>query len=112
MDIKILLRSTSRTSCVLHFKDVDRVLKTKEEADRKLYETYVQNANQAKDVLSVIIDDAKQASAPITQPITQSVVAPASSSVADELAKLAKLKADGILTDEEFRVQKSKLLGL
>ena len=112
MDIKILLRSTSRTSCVLHFKDVDRVLKTKEEADRKLYETYVQNANQAKDVLSVIIDDAKQASAPIAQPITQSVVAPASSSVADELAKLAKLKADGILTDEEFRAQKSKLLGL
>lgn len=112
MDIKILLRSTSRTSCVLHFNDVDRVLKTKEEADRKLYETYVQNANQAKDVLSVIIDDAKQASAPIAQPITQPVVAPASSSVADELAKLAKLKADGILTDEEFRVQKSKLLGL
>ena len=112
MDIKILLRSKSRTSCVLHFKDVDRVLKTKEEADRKLYETYVQNANQAKDVLSVIIDDAKQASATIAQPITQSVVAPASSSVADELAKLAKLKADGILTEEEFQAQKSKLLGL
>ena len=32
MDIKILLRSTIRTSCVLHFKDVDRVLKTKEDA--------------------------------------------------------------------------------
>ena len=112
MDIKILLRSTIRTSCVLHFKDVDRVLKTKEDADRKLYEKYVKNANQAKDVLSVIIDDAKQASAPIAQPITQSVVAPASSSVADELAKLAKLKADGILTDEEFQAQKSKLLGL
>ena len=112
MDIKILLRSTSRTSCVLHFKDVDRVLKTKEDADRKLYETYVKNANQAKDVLSVIIDNAKQTSAPIAQPIAQPVVAPASSSVADELAKLAKLKADGILTDEEFRVQKSKLLGL
>ena len=112
MDIKILLRSTSRTSCVLHFKDVDRVLKTKEDADRKLYETYVKNANQAKDVLSVIIDNAKQASAPIAQPIAQPVVAPASSSVADELAKLAKLKADGILTDEEFQAQKSKLLGL
>ena len=112
MDIKILLRSTIRTSCVLHFKDVDRVLKTKEDADRKLYEKYVKNANQAKDVLSVIIDDAKQASAPIAQPITQPVVAPASSSVADELAKLAKLKADGILTDEEFQAQKSKLLGL
>ena len=112
MDINILLRSTSRTSCVLHFKDVDRVLKTKEDADRKLYETYVKNANQAKDVLSVIIDNAKQASTPIAQPIAQPVVAPASSSVADELAKLAKLKADGILTEEEFQAQKSKLLGL
>ena len=112
MDIKILLRSTSRTSCVLHFKDVDRVLKTKDDADRRLYETYVKNANQAKDVLSVIIDNAKQASTPIAQPIAQPVVAPASSSVADELAKLAKLKADGILTDEEFQAQKSKLLGL
>ena len=112
MDIKILLRSTSRTSCVLHFKDVDRVLKTKKEDDRKLYETYLKNANQAKDVLSVIIDNAKQVSTPTAQPIAQPVVAPASSSVADELAKLAKLKADGILTDEEFRVQKSKLLGL
>ena len=112
MDIKILLRSTIRTSCVLHFKDVDRVLKTKEDADRKLYETYVKNANQAKDVLSVIIDNAKQVSTPTAQPIAQPVVAPASSSVADELAKLAKLKADGILTDEEFQAQKSKLLGL
>ena len=112
MDIKILLRSTIRTSYVLHFKDVDRVLKTKEDADRKLYEKYVKNANQAKDVLSVIIDNAKQVSTPTAQPIAQHVVAPASSSVADELAKLAKLKADGILTDEEFQAQKSKLLGL
>lgn len=110
MDIKILLRSTSRTTCILHFKDVDRVLKTKDETDRKLYETYVKNANQAKDILSIIIDNAKQSSAPIAQLVTQPVVAPSSSSVADELAKLAKLKADGILTEEEFQAQKSKLL--
>lgn len=112
MDIKILLRSTSRTTCVLHFKDVDRVLKTKDETDRKLYETYVKNANQAKDILSIIIDNAKQSSALIAQLVAQPVVAPSSSSVADELAKLAKLKADGILTEEEFQAQKSKLLGM
>lgn len=112
MDIKILLRSTSRTTCVLHFKDVDRVLKTKDETDRKLYETYVKNANQAKDILSIIIDNAKQSSVPIAQLVAQPVVAPSSSSVADELAKLAKLKADGILTEEEFQAQKSKLLGM
>ena len=109
MDIKILLRSTSRTSCVLSFKDTDRILKTKDDSDRKLYETYAKNANQAKDIISVIIDNAKQVSTPIVQPVIQNV-STTSSSVADELAKLAKLKADGILTDEEFQAQKAKLL--
>ena len=108
MDIKILLRSTTRPSCVLHFKEIDRDLKTKDEIDRNLYETYVKRANQAKDILSIIIDNAKQTIAPIVQP----VVAPDSRSVADELAKLAKLKADGILTEEEFQAQKAKLLGI
>lgn len=111
IDIKILLRSTSRTSCILHFKDVDRVLKTKNDLDRTLYETYTKNANEAKDVLSVIIDNAKQAqvSTPVAQPLIQQV-STSTSSVADELAKLAKLKADGILTEEEFQTQKAKLL--
>jgi hypothetical protein len=31
--------------------------------------------------------------------------------IADELEKLAKLKESGILTDEEFQIQKKKLLG-
>ena len=112
IDIKILLRSTSRTSCVLHFNDAKRILKTKEESDRNLYETYTKNANQAKDVLSVIIDNAKQVqvSTPVAQPLVQQVPS-SSSSIADELAKLAKLKADGILTEEEFQAQKAKLLG-
>ena len=112
IDIKILLRSTSRSSCVLHFNDARRILKTKEESDRKLYETYTKNANEAKDILSVIIDNAKQTqvSAPVAQPLIQQVPS-TSSSVADELVKLAKLKADGILTEEEFQAQKAKLLG-
>ena len=109
IDVKILLRSTSRTSCVLHFNDANRLLNTKEDSDRKLYETYTKNANKTKDLLSVIIDNAKQTvsqDAPvISQPVTRQ-----SSSVADELAKLAKLKADGILTDDEFQAQKRKLL--
>lgn len=37
--------------------------------------------------------------------------APAVFSVADELAKLAKLKDDGTLTEAEFEVEKKKLLG-
>jgi len=35
----------------------------------------------------------------------------APASVADELAKLDRLRADGVLTDEEFRAQTAKLLG-
>jgi len=112
IDIKILLRSTSRTSYVLHFKDIDRVLKTKDDTDRKMYETFTKNANEAKDILSVIIDNAKQVqvSASVAAPLLQKVSS-TSSSVADELSKLAKLKADGVLTEEEFQTQKAKLLG-
>jgi hypothetical protein len=36
---------------------------------------------------------------------------PAASSLADELAKLARLRDVGVLSDEEFGAQKAKLLG-
>lgn len=111
MDIKILLRNTSRTSCVLNFKAVDKVLVTKNDADRQLYEKYLKHANQAKDTLAVIIDNAKQVNDSSIKLVAQ-VPTTLQTSIADELAKLAKLKADGILTDEEFQMQKSKLLGL
>lgn len=112
MDIKLLLRSTNRSSYVLHFNDSNGILKTKEEGDKELYDSYLRSANHAKDIFSVIIDNAKQTSTPIQQidqPVVTSTAAP---SVADELAKLAKLKADGILTEEEFQAQKTKLLNL
>ncbi len=84
IDIKILLRSTSRSSCVLHFKDIDRDLKTKDDSDRKMYETFTKNANEAKDILSVIIDNAKQiqVSAPVLKPSIQQAPS-TSSSVSD-----------------------------
>ena len=43
-------------------------------------------------------------------PVQTSPVAPATASVADELAKLAQLRDSGILTDEEFAAQKARLL--
>lgn len=107
LDIKILLRNTRRSTCILNFNNSERILKTKNNADNKLYETYQKNANRAKDILSVIIDKAKQK--PIT-PIKQEVSHVQQSSIADELTKLAKLKSDGILTEEEFNIQKTKLL--
>lgn len=107
MDVKILLRSTEETSCVLHFMESSSPLNSKDASFNARYEEFLKNANTAKDLLSVIIDDAKRTA---TQAVTQPV-APQSSSVADELAKLAKLKVDGILTEEEFQAQKAKLLG-
>lgn len=110
MDIKILLRSTEETTCILHFMDSSNPLKTKETNDKELYEEFQKNANEAKDLLSVIIDDAKQILPPV-EPLKSQPSAPQPSSVADELTKQAKLKADGILTEEEFQAQKAKLLG-
>lgn len=110
MDIKILLRNTEETSCILHFMDASNPLKTKEATDKSHYEEFLKNANKAKDLLSVIIDDAKQTASQVV-PVMSQPIAPQPSSVADELAKLAKLKADGILTEEEFVAQKKLLLG-
>lgn len=110
MDIKILLRSTRKSTCVLSFNDSKRILKTKNASDNSLYQIYHRNANRAKDLLSVIIDKAKQNPiASISQDTSHSVP---QSSIADELAKLAKLKSDGVLTEEEFNAQKAKLLNL
>jgi hypothetical protein len=47
--------------------------------------------------------------APAVAPPPAPVVAPPVS-IADELAKLARLKVDGVLTEEEFAAQKAKLL--
>ena len=109
MDIKILLRDTKETSYTLHFMDFPSPLKTKEANDMSRYEEFLKNANKAKDLLSIIIDDARQSSVQTAPTSTQPIVAQPSS-VADELTKLAKLKADGILTEEEFQAQKAKLL--
>ena len=53
-------------------------------------------------------ENAKNSAAPAQQVEQISSVSP--SGVADELAKLAQLKAAGILTEEEFNAQKAKLL--
>lgn len=109
IDVKILLRSTQRSTCVLNFNDSGRILlATKNDGDKQLYEIYQKNANKAKDILSVIIDKIKQSTGTsIRQEVSRSTQ---QFGIADELAKLAKLKSDGIITEEEFKAQKAKLL--
>ena len=61
-----------------------------------------------KDIFSIIIDIVDKN---LARQKTVQVVHPTSSpSVADELMKLAKLKDAGVLSEEEFNIQKSKLL--
>lgn len=65
-------------------------------------------------LIDVMIRRADQARATpvhvVDGPRTLDSSAPQASSVADELKKLSSLKADGVLTDEEFQEQKQRLL--
>ena len=77
-----------------------------DDVDWWLYKEELQNAQKIADYVSVIIDEVDRQEKQ-SQSVESSFV---KSSVADELAKLASLNEQGILTDEEFRAQKEKLL--
>ena len=52
-----------------------------------------------------------QAAAPAAAPVAAAPAAAPESDLMDQLQKLGDLKAQGILTEEEFAAQKAKLLG-
>lgn len=56
----------------------------------------------------VVTEDSEPSASSSTSAPAPAVVPPLS--VADELSKLAKLKVDGVLTEDEFAAQKAKLL--
>lgn len=113
MTVKILLKSTSKSSIILKIYEVGKdgaVLETKKDADRIHYEGLMKEVTGIKDIFSIIIDIVdKNLETKKSTPVIQSL---SSTSVADELTKLAKLKESGILSEEEFNAQKSKLLNL
>ena len=81
---------------------------TLDEIEKLVEQTFKSWAEQEKadrrDTQSPVIIQSPTASQSLVQHV------PSYTSVADELTKLAKLKEDGILTDDEFRAQKEKLL--
>lgn len=106
--IKILFgRNMKKTTFVLDFNRVSLALKNKKSEVTHHNESYQDEGSLAKDLLSVIIDKAQQLSLASQQPVAEKA---SDFSVADELTKLARLKKDGFLTDEEFEAQKKKLL--
>lgn len=111
MSIKILLKSTSDSTIVLKIYEAGKdgnLLETKNASDLQHYEGLMKEVAGIKDIFSIIIDIVdKNLARQKTSPVVQTV---SSSSVADELMKLAKLKDAGVLSEEEFDAQKSKLL--
>ena len=85
-------------------------METKKDADRMHYEGLMKEVSGIKDIFSIIIDIVdKNLAMKKTTPVTPLLN---SANIADELTKLAKLKESGILSEEEFNAQKSKLLNL
>ncbi len=111
MDVKILLRNHSQSSYVLSFMDMTFPLPLNK-TFVTTYNRYLGNAKQAKDLISVIMDKVKQQEQQNKNLTVQAAINNNSgNSVADELTKLLKLKEAGVLSEEEFKSQKAKLLG-
>lgn len=108
--VKIKIRDYSMPSLFIECFNSRELLGNNEIwSTHNVYREELQNAQKIADYLSVIIDDAcKKEKSPSSQ--NTQYKSSKKSSVADELAKLAALKEQGILTVEEFRIQKEKLL--
>lgn len=70
----------------------------------------IENAKKIADVVSVIIDEVDKGWMKEHSSLKQEKPVQLSTSVADEIKKLAQLKEEGILTEEEFNKQKAILL--
>ena len=70
------------------------------------YKQGLTHANRIVDILRVVIDEFDNHNNITANNIQQNT------SIADELRKLSELKRDGILTQEEFDIQKAKLLNI
>ena len=110
--MKIRIRDYSTPSLMITCFDALKLtghkeIKTTDNLYGQTYKDELQNAQKIADYVSVIIDEVDRIE---KQSLSAQPPSAKESTVADELAKLAKLKADGILTDEEFQTQKAKLL--
>ncbi len=100
ISIKILLRSVEEPSVELKLYDGEKI-----KTDSNYYIKLKKFSNDIKDIISVIIDSVDKEEKSSTVQVEQQ-----KTSVTDELIKLAKLKEEGVLTEEEFANMKAKLL--
>jgi hypothetical protein len=110
--VKLLLRSIDKPSLnIICFESWMNSKLVKTFRENRQEEDYVyrigkRNAVEIKDLISVIIDRTDNKIKPLIEPH----VSTPSNLIADELLKLNTLKEKGILTEEEFSLQKNKIL--
>ena len=100
-----LLRSVAKTAVVVGTAQATRGAVNRHAA-KKNAEAY----SEAQDAAYVEHAQRMQAAAPA--PAAPVAAAPAQDDVISQLERLGALKAQGILTEEEFQAQKAKLLGM
>ncbi len=107
-----LLRAAAATAVVAGTAQATRnaVNRHSAEKDAKAYSNAM---NAAQPQQQVVYAPPPQQYAPPPPPPPQAVAAPPSNEdVVSQLERLGALKAQGLLTDEEFNAQKAKLLGM
>ena len=104
-------KSTSNSTIILNIYEAGKdgsVLETKNAADQMLYEGLMKEVSGIKDIFSIIIDIVDKDIA--MQKTSINTRLQLNNGIADELTKLVKLKESGYLSEEEFNIQKSRLL--
>lgn len=114
MSLKILVRSTKNPTISLPISFNNEEFNTKDAPVKSAYDIRLKWANEIKDLISVVIDEG------INKPFNKKTQNKIEESytienklkigVADELLKLSRLKNEGILSEEEFNIQKARLL--
>lgn len=110
LSVKILIRDTQYPSLEIKCFESSTMtterkksLETEGKLESHIYQSCKRQANEIKDMLSVIIDKMDNKS-------KKNNFNPSSNSIADELLKLNDLKEKGILTEVEFAEQKKRIL--
>lgn len=116
LSVKILIKDIHSQSITIDcFDSMTMPIEKKQKADisksffKDIYLKGVEDATQIKDTLSIIIDEVdSQNITPDNKNFTSEKNIAVSTS--DELFKLLELKEKGVLTEDEFTIQKQKIL--
>ena len=114
VSVKILLRNLENPTLTIDCFNArtmtaeGKSIETEGKSESHIYKTCKRDAERIRDLVSVIIDRVDNNAK--TEIVANENIENKSNSVADELIKLNELKEKGILTEEEFILQKNRIL--